>query len=415
MALSRTRGQFAASHRRKRLAAGMLLATALAVSGNEELTTRPADTPSTQPSTQLSTAPATQPVIVEFQPGIRIDWGRRQVLVAGEVVLREGALELFACSPQTREHESIVCAAARPLHVYQALGLIGLEPGEPSYYEEDMKTYHPARGAPVEIEVRYTRDGRTIQHPIEEWMRNAQDDRPLDRQPWVFSGAFVMDDTFAADPEGTVVAVVDFPSAVIALPKYHSASNEALWLEPATERIPPVGSACTLIFKPGPILLQIDRQGRYHFQGRPALLGKVGESLKTHAADDRLHAIRLEVDPEAPPTRVHALRDIIALLDLPIDEGEMPGNGHDARPHEPGLLIPWMKSMPVPGTATRPASTTQSAPGDRTDPSAEVVWFQRTGELIAVAVKDLKNRYWPYPWTSQPATVYPPLDEPEGE
>ncbi|MCH8851940.1 MAG: hypothetical protein IID41_04735, partial [Planctomycetes bacterium] len=68
-----------------------------------------------------------------FMPGVRINWQEREVEVAGVVVLREGMLELFACSADTREHESIMRISARPAHVYQALGLLGLEPGSPPY------------------------------------------------------------------------------------------------------------------------------------------------------------------------------------------------------------------------------------------------------------------------------------------
>ncbi|UCE61208.1 MAG: hypothetical protein JSU63_05560, partial [Phycisphaerales bacterium] len=61
----------------------------------------------------------------QFAPGVKIDWQRRVVEVDASVVLREGPLELLACSPQTREHESILAVRARPLHIYQAMGLIG--------------------------------------------------------------------------------------------------------------------------------------------------------------------------------------------------------------------------------------------------------------------------------------------------
>ena len=53
-----------------------------------------------------------------FMPGVRINWQDREVEVAGVVVLREGMLALFASSPGTREHESIVRINARPMHVY---------------------------------------------------------------------------------------------------------------------------------------------------------------------------------------------------------------------------------------------------------------------------------------------------------
>ena len=74
--------------------------------------------------------------IKDFAPGVHIDWANRAVEIDARVVLRSGPLELLACSPKTREHESILVVDARPLHVYQALGLIGLAPGSPSRFDE---------------------------------------------------------------------------------------------------------------------------------------------------------------------------------------------------------------------------------------------------------------------------------------
>src|SRR5260221_2449117 len=79
---------------------------------------------------------ASEPSVVEFAPGLRIDYRVPQVEVDGEVVLREGALELFAYAkaPTPKEHESIVILRTPAHSIYQALGLIGLTPGHPMKY-----------------------------------------------------------------------------------------------------------------------------------------------------------------------------------------------------------------------------------------------------------------------------------------
>src|SRR5690606_38100667 len=119
------------------------------------------------------------------QPGIRFDWSRREVLADATVVLREGLIELFACSPRQREHEAIVRMEARPLHLYQALGLIGIRPGHPIRFNEQDEI-ETATGDAVEIEIRYEREGRTVQEPIEHWMRFQNTDRSPGRLPWIF-------------------------------------------------------------------------------------------------------------------------------------------------------------------------------------------------------------------------------------
>ena len=90
----------------------------------------------------------------QFGPGVRIDWQKRVVELDAEVVLRQGSLELLACSPQTREHESILRVHAKPLHVYQAMGLIGLTPGSPMKFDEKSKQWRRPTGDSLRLSVR---------------------------------------------------------------------------------------------------------------------------------------------------------------------------------------------------------------------------------------------------------------------
>ena len=189
------------------------------------------------------------------------------------VTLREGLIELFACAPQMREHESIVRIEARPVFLWQALGLIGISPGHPVLYDEETGREVPAEGDPVEIDVCYTSSERVRTVPIESWMERS-DGKPIGRLPWVFAGSIELeDDSIAADYEGTVVAVVNFGSALVALPELHSDRNEELWLRPATAAIPPIGTRCTLLFRPGPVEISLDATGRLRVGGAQDVFG----------------------------------------------------------------------------------------------------------------------------------------------
>jgi len=221
-----------------------------------------------QPTTQATTAPHTQRSI-EFQPGVRINWSKRQVEIDATVNLRKGAIELFACSPGAREHEAIVRIEARPTHLFQALGLVGLTPGHPIRYNEKTNQIEPATGEPVEIDIRYKREGQTRVEPIEAWMLNARQRRPIGRLSWIFTGS-VSDGEggVAADFEGTVIALVDFGSSLIGLPDRHSDSNEQLWLVPNTAAIPPISTPCELLVRLGPVRLRLERDGMIWVLGR---------------------------------------------------------------------------------------------------------------------------------------------------
>ena len=156
-------------------------------------------------------------------------------------------MELFACARHTREHESIIAVSARPLRIFEALGLVGLKPGTPVGYDERNRRWTAARGDPLHIDVVIRAEGAEQVFGIHEWMRRAGGGGTLGHCDWVFAGSRRLPGgRFAADAQGTIICVVDFDSALIALPEAHTPENAALWLEANPERIPPVGTACVL-------------------------------------------------------------------------------------------------------------------------------------------------------------------------
>ncbi len=190
------------------------------------------------------------PRIREFAAGVRIDWTNQVVLVSARVNLRQGPLELLACSPKTREHESILVIESRPFHVYQAMGLIGIKPGQPVRYDEENDRWTAASGDRVDVRIRCEAPGFDQSIPGTQWLESVVTDEPPEKLEWVFSGSRSYGgDKFAADSEGTVVCVVDFDTALISLHDMHSADNDALWLRARTEAIPPVGTPCTLMIR----------------------------------------------------------------------------------------------------------------------------------------------------------------------
>lgn len=198
-------------------------------------------------------AKPSSPRIVDFQPGIRIDFSIPQVEVAGEVILRRGELELFAYSkaPTPKQHETILLLQSKPESIYHALGLIGLKPGHPMSYDWQTQVTTPAAGDPVDVLVRYASDGMKIEASACDWMLDLKRQRPMARRHWLFAGSTRMEDgQFFADVDGTVVTVVNFNSSLLALPELHSDSDAELWLVANTEAIPAIGTPVTLILRP---------------------------------------------------------------------------------------------------------------------------------------------------------------------
>lgn len=193
------------------------------------------------------------PRVVTYGPGLRIDYRVPQVEVDCEVILREGDIELFCYgrAPVPKDHESILRTDVPAEAIYEALGLIGVMPGHTLKFFIETQTLRMPAGDPVDVFVRYAQDGSMIEASACDWMLDARAKLPMQRGYWLFTGSERMEDgTFAANYEGTIVTVVDFPSSLLSLPTSHSESDADLWLSARTDVIPPLGTKVTMILRP---------------------------------------------------------------------------------------------------------------------------------------------------------------------
>ncbi len=268
-----------------------------------------------------------------FAPGVRIDWQNRLVEVDAKIVLREGTLELLACSPQTREHESILSVPAKPTHIFQALGLIGLEPGAPVRYDDKEDRLFPPTGTPLEISVRYRVHGKEMTVPARRWLLDVERKRPPESIDWVFAGSQMLEDkSLAADLDGTIICVVDFETALIAVGTLHTANNRYLWLAANTDAIPPISTPCTLMIRRArgnTIEVHINMDGTLYAHDRSIAVEELTK-LAVHENTKRPVLIRLSWDPKLTDDRIESA--VQALVRAGIDRSSIEMNRPEPDP-----------------------------------------------------------------------------------
>lgn len=192
-----------------------------------------------------------------------IDRDRREVVVQAWVATNEGWLEQAVCTPNTREHESLLVIRVPAGQVHAALMLAGLEPGRPGAWrlvphDPDVATVErvPPEGAPLAIFVRHGGSER----PLTEWMTPAEGRAPCPEHPWVFAGSLIRPNTrsmgpgehYVADFTGSVVGIVTFGDEVIAFDEVLSDQAEVdspQWLA-RTDAMPPSGTEVQLVIRP---------------------------------------------------------------------------------------------------------------------------------------------------------------------
>ena len=190
-------------------------------------------------------------------PHIQVDLKNRVVDLDAKVILRQGDwIELLGCSPNTREHESIVTVAAKPSHVHGALLVIGLKPGAPISWKWVGKEAHmiPPTGARVAVSFVYEKDGKTVEVPAHQWVLNKEKKQTLPDNVWLFTGSKVVESEgqryYKADVEGNIISVVNFGDEVLGLPTNVTSEDDHGNLGINTNLIPPIGTQVKMRLKP---------------------------------------------------------------------------------------------------------------------------------------------------------------------
>ena len=174
----------------------------------------------------------------------------KQLAVDGEVCLTRGYLEMFACSANTKEHESVVALKALPQLIHVGLLAIGAEHGTPS----NWRPYRPATGDVIKIFVEWMDGDKLKRVPAQQWVRDLKTKKAMVHD-WVFAGSgWVTDpDTkkryYRADG-GEVVCVSNFPVSMLDLPIKSSQVNDELAFEALTENIPKRRTPVRVYFVP---------------------------------------------------------------------------------------------------------------------------------------------------------------------
>jgi hypothetical protein len=183
---------------------------------------------------------------------IWLDDKRKAVVIDGEICLREGQLEMFACPKGTKEHESVVSLNCTAEEAHAALLAAGAKQGTTVKFDPE---YKPATGQVIDVLVLWL-DEKGERHKVraQEWVKQAKTEKemPFD---WVFAGSGFWTDEMTGKRHymanaGDLICVSNFSTATLDLPVESSQANASLMFVAFTERIPPRGTKIRLVLIP---------------------------------------------------------------------------------------------------------------------------------------------------------------------
>ena len=172
-----------------------------------------------------------------------IDAKRRSIELQGRVNMQAGLVELFACTPTGKTHESVVVLDVQPLHLQLALLALGLNPGRnPGVPKEAGDDRKP--GDIVEIHVSWKAGDKKREVRAEETIYDKPQGRTMAKTDWVFLGSQAWDGAFAADEGGSLITTYHDPLAIIENP-LDTVNDDTLYFA-NTSVVPPVGTKVTV-------------------------------------------------------------------------------------------------------------------------------------------------------------------------
>ncbi len=190
-------------------------------------------------------------------PHMTINLADRTIDLDAAVVTRESDwIELLACSPESREYESILVTEARPSHIHLSLLMLGIEPGRPLSWRQTDTGYEilPPAGDPVIVSLLLPESGVKREIPAGNWIVNQQTGEMMTPSNWLFTGSAFADQAdarvYKADLNGTVISLVNFGDDLLARPNRLMNHNDNQAWQANTAAIPPLGTEVTIRLRP---------------------------------------------------------------------------------------------------------------------------------------------------------------------
>lgn len=240
------------------LTAALVLGLGLPHAQAEEDAQPAPDKPAPQEPSKDGVAQAVEKVNQQDN-GLTVNLEEKYVDLEAKVCLRSAEfLEMLACTPDSREHESLLVLEAEPSMIHVGLLLLGLEPGKPLHYDRafDPPKLVPATGPEIGVYVVYKVAGREREVPANRWVNDSKNDEMMEGNTWLFAGSVTSDvegkKVYLADINGSAISLVNFGDDLLTLPNKMTQANDShgkVWV-PRTDAIPKVGTEVRLRLRP---------------------------------------------------------------------------------------------------------------------------------------------------------------------
>jgi hypothetical protein len=199
----------------------LLMATVAAVGAgayHRTPLTEPSDTNSVAAGLLLSNASFKRISEGVYSLGlVKLDKQKRTVSFPATVNMSEGLVEYALVHTTGKVHESVLRTEADALHIHLARLLIG--PIAPAPASAASNSPRELLGPHLSISVQWKVNGTDKRLPLEDLITNTLTRVRMTRGDWVYNGSRLVQGTFLAQRDGSIVAIIADPDALINNPR----------------------------------------------------------------------------------------------------------------------------------------------------------------------------------------------------
>ena len=158
-----------------------------------------------------------------------VDRKKGEVQVEGKVNMQQGLIELLACTPKGKLHESVLALDVEPIHLQTGLLLLDLKFGRNLRFQGDPNT---PLGDPVEVWVEWQVDGENYRYRGEDLVFDRKKGTTMKHTHWVFSGSRIVNGRFAAQEDGSLITTYHDPNTILDNPLETGGDDETYEANP---------------------------------------------------------------------------------------------------------------------------------------------------------------------------------------
>lgn len=153
-----------------------------------------------------------------FQLGqIVLNSTERTLSFPAAVNMQEGLVEYLLVSSQGKLHESVLKTEVEPYHLH--LGMLLLNAKGAPKAEKPPDPAKPMPGDPILITVSWEDNGESRRVSGEDLVWDKQGEEPMEKGQWTYTGSRVIDGTFLAQRDRSIIAIIGDPDALVNNPR----------------------------------------------------------------------------------------------------------------------------------------------------------------------------------------------------